>query len=187
MADAAAQGPQSTEALLDAAVENAENLHVCRRCGRRKRAADGTEICSIDGDAITNHAFSGKCPFPQINKFDYFRARDAGKATDAGVVDEEWATAGPKMWEELHRRALAWDGKAPELERAWSDKFAARIPCGKCKQHWNALRSQYTVDLSSPDAYFTWTVSMHDLVNVNLGRATFGLTQARAKWTTSPA
>jgi hypothetical protein len=84
------------------------------------------------------------------------------------VVDRSFW--GPALWAELHARAMAYGGDA-EGERAWLDRFTARVPCGECRQHWLELVTQTPPDLSDAGAFYRWTVSVHNAVNVRLGKA----------------
>lgn len=84
------------------------------------------------------------------------------------------------MWAELHARAF----NAADLssEREWLEKFAQRVPCGECRRHWRELVKLHPPDLSSPDAYFAWTVARHNDVSRRLGKPEWTVEQVRAHY-----
>jgi hypothetical protein len=72
---------------------------------------------------------------------------------------------GPKLWETLHRRALAPTIK-PAVESAFLTKsFPAMLPCGECRKHYLEWISQHPPEFFSRTAYFLWTVDLHNHVN----------------------
>ena len=85
---------------------------------------------------------------------------------------------GPKLWAELHRRALSHAGGD---DSAWLEEFEKRI-LGNC-----VCRNQWRHDLviEPPDFsnYFAWTVSQHNRVNARLGKPILTVEEARARWT----
>jgi hypothetical protein len=87
----------------------------------------------------------------------------------AKAVEVGWEERGPKLWAELHARPAAYTGDAV-AELAWLEAFARRIGCRKCQNHWRELAEKMPPDLSSPAAYWRWTVEAHNAVNVRLGK-----------------
>jgi hypothetical protein len=84
---------------------------------------------------------------------------------------------GPKLWAELHRRALASDGYNDSV---WLAEFEKRI-LGNC-----ACRAEWRRDLQSspPDfsRYFEWTVDQHNKVNARLGKPVISYNDALLIW-----
>lgn len=88
---------------------------------------------------------------------------------------------GPARWAMLHRRALAYRGDA-EGERAYLARLLERLPCDECREHFAALMADYPPDLTSAEAYFEWSHTMHRLVNDRLGKPSPTLDEARRLW-----
>lgn len=110
---------------------------------------------------------------------DCYRALKAKYAPSkaASTPEDEWAKRGPKMWAELHRRP-----QMVEREIEWIQQFGTRIPCGSCRQHWKNMVQRTPADLSSPAAYFAWTVDRHNEVNARLGKPIISMEEARSIW-----
>ena len=88
---------------------------------------------------------------------------------------------GDLLWQELHLRALAWDGGGDDSP--WLDAFTQKLPCGHCRAHWLAMMQRTPPDFSTAYNYFAWTVARHDEVNAKLGKPVFGLIAAADRWT----
>lgn len=84
---------------------------------------------------------------------------------------------GPKRWAELHRRAAS--GVIADDELAFIRSLAKGIGICACKTKWRALLRKMPPDLSSPEAYFAWTVAAHNVVNERLGKPAVLLEDAR--------
>lgn len=82
-----------------------------------------------------------------------------------------------KLWRELHTRALTVTDLSGE--KKWLENWAGKVPCGECREHWHELAAELPPDLSSPDAYWRWTVEAHNRVNQRIGRPTLTVAQAR--------
>jgi hypothetical protein len=96
---------------------------------------------------------------------------------------EEWLTEnGPRLWRELHQWALAFEFASTMSAEAWLDRFAARLPCGKCRRHWREIVKANPPTFDSADALFAWTVDRHNDVNVTLGKATMTADEARLEY-----
>lgn len=93
------------------------------------------------------------------------------------AVPDDWKIVeGPRMWGELHRRALSVGG----ADSTWLQNFGASIPCGECRAHWTAAVIENPPQW---DGYFEWTVFMHNAVNVRLGKPIVTVEEARSLWT----
>lgn len=84
-------------------------------------------------------------------------------------------------WLELHSYAPAvWD---PAAAQAWFARWLRTIPgigCRACLVHFRQLLERTPPDFSSREAFFRWTVDIHNQVNAHLGRPLFTLEQAIA-------
>jgi hypothetical protein len=86
----------------------------------------------------------------------------------------EHAETGRKLWERLHRLALN-----PPADPAWLHFWAEDLPTPELRQQWHAF-----LRATAPDRcnLFGYTVALHNRVNKQLGRPTFTLQQAMARW-----
>lgn len=76
---------------------------------------------------------------------------------------------GPRLWELLHERTRKADFD-PKTEARWLSIFQRWIPCGKCSVHWRMVNKKLPADLSSRQAYETWAIAAHNVVNKDLGK-----------------
>ena len=84
----------------------------------------------------------------------------------------DWSVRGPEMWAELHTKL--------QPDRPWLDAFLARIPCGDCKVH-----AYEWVAANAPEfgvAWESWVTAFHNSVNARLGKDTFTVAEAHARW-----
>lgn len=86
----------------------------------------------------------------------------------------------PVLWGQLHRRALGWS-TGQDVE--WLTTFTARLPCGDCRRHWQALIKSTPPRWSD---YFAWSVEVHNAVNVRIGKPAVTLDQAACIWSARP-
>jgi Erv1 / Alr family len=108
----------------------------------------------------------------------------AGKAGDTPSTETVQASAPPPidgspLWAALHRRALVWQGGEDSI---WLAQFRRRVPCGQCKQHWDAMLARTPPDWAN---YFAWTVARHNEVNARLGKPGMEEAEARVRWVVS--
>jgi hypothetical protein len=100
---------------------------------------------------------------------------------------EALEVAGRRLWEELHRWALTFGGGPQEAAR-WLQEFAGRVPqagCG-CRTRWDTDIARYPPPLDRPEELFEWTVVVHNLVNLKLGKSQVSLQEARDLWSSAP-
>jgi hypothetical protein len=100
---------------------------------------------------------------------------------------EALEVAGRRLWEELHRWALTFGGGPQEAAR-WLQEFAGRVPqagCG-CRTRWDTDIARYPPPLDRPEELFAWTVVVHNLVNLKLGKSQVSLQEARDIWSSTP-
>ena len=86
-----------------------------------------------------------------------------------GESPKEW---GPGLWDLLHNRAFSVKSLDSELE--WvSGEFTDLIPDEEVREHWRNFIKISPPDLSSPENYLMWTINVHNLVNLALGKKRF--------------
>lgn len=79
---------------------------------------------------------------------------------------------GRRLWEELHSygSASSWDSVAASI---WLQQWESRLPnfeyCD-CRGGYHKLKAENPPDLSSYDAFHSWGIKIHSLVNVKLGK-----------------
>ena len=78
------------------------------------------------------------------------------------------------MWADLHT--------SREADPAWLSGFISRIPCGTCKGHFRQFVAANPPPFADEAAWFAWTVSAHNAVNVRRGVPTWTQAQAEAAW-----
>lgn len=83
---------------------------------------------------------------------------------------------GAAKWRELHTFAkhLTDLNEIPKFLSA----FGKSIPCGECRGHWGEILRRHGPDQSSPQAFFAWTVMVHNLVNATLGYTEMSVDEA---------
>lgn len=99
--------------------------------------------------------------------------------TKTKELSDRIKTEGPRLWRSLHAFAFNWNGNEEEARRFLLD-FSNNIPCGDCRKHWLEFLEQYPIDLSSTEAFFNWTVKLHNVVNARLEKKQYSLEQAIA-------
>ena len=98
------------------------------------------------------------------------------------------STWGTHVWYSIHLIAFGYPN-APTLENkrqyhAFYNQLAFVLPCQMCRDHYTEiLRSKLPLTmehLRSRDTLFAWTVAVHNIVNVDLGKPTMPLARAGA-------
>jgi|LauGreDrversion2_5_1035112.scaffolds.fasta_scaffold101618_2 hypothetical protein len=59
------------------------------------------------------------------------------------------------------------------------------LPCEKCRDHWLEHISKYPIEqsLDTREDLFKWSVNMHNLVNVSIGKPEISYSRAFEHWT----
>lgn len=104
-------------------------------------------------------------------------AEDRAAATEGAkqAAKTVMAVHGPKLWRELHLRALTVAQGVDDS--AWLGMFIGSLPCPDCRVHFAGIVTGHPPRW---DEYFEWTVGVHNLVNATLGKPAFSLDEARA-------
>jgi hypothetical protein len=91
---------------------------------------------------------------------------------------------GPILWEQMHRRALRYNGTTKDEEPIFLQKLVGQLPCGECKDHAIEYIDANPQALESAETYFAWTVAFHNHVNLTKENPSEELTvqQAYLRW-----
>ena len=96
---------------------------------------------------------------------------------------------GKHLWFSIHFVALDYpDTPGPEHVQAYKDFYTNLwkvIPCFKCAVNYKRHLQELPIDghLHSQEALFAWTVSLHNIVNRELGKPEMTLEEAKRKYT----
>lgn len=93
------------------------------------------------------------------------------------TLSERMKRLGPPLWKRLHEFARRWDGDAAKAE-AFFKEF--KVPCGTCRSTWRRIITKHPADLSSPAAFFKWTVDRHNDVRRELSQIEMSHEDAQA-------
>lgn len=94
---------------------------------------------------------------------------------------EKW---GPYYWGALHLAALG----CPDAQvlRTFIECYKTVLPCLSCRAHFTQVLDENPVpDSPDPMAIFKWSVDVHNIVNVRLGKPVIEYEEALAIWTDS--
>lgn len=98
---------------------------------------------------------------------------------------------GPHLWKSIHYIALGYpDNPDPELRTTYKDFYVNLwrvVPCLKCAINYRRhLTELPPIDefLGSKEDLFKWTVALHNLVNVELGKPQMDFKTASAMYST---
>ena len=84
---------------------------------------------------------------------------------------------GKYIWTTIHVVALAYPVEPTKEQRNQYKEFYLSIgnvlPCSKCRNNFTKHLSQLEIDfyLYNRDSLFNWTVELHNIVNVDTGKA----------------
>jgi hypothetical protein len=101
-----------------------------------------------------------------------------------GMIDQHAAEQGRRAWHALH----TYNGQDPESFLL--NVFVPMIPAGgcNCQQGYKAILETYPPDFSSPNAFFAWGVTLHNLVNAKINaergenRRIYTIDEAYSEW-----
>jgi mitochondrial FAD-linked sulfhydryl oxidase len=94
---------------------------------------------------------------------------------------------GKYIWTTMHLVALGMP-EAPTAKELrdyalFYERLHTVLPCAKCAEHYQEHLKAHPVPTSGGrDAFFAWTVKLHNVVNAQLGRAPWTLERARAHY-----
>lgn len=100
---------------------------------------------------------------------------------------------GPHLWKSIHYIALGYpnnpDDEVREAYKSFYENLWKVIPCLKCSLNYKRhLDEVPPLDgfMGSRDDLFRWTVTLHNIVNAELGKPQMPLEKARELYITSP-
>lgn len=138
----------------------------CLKC---EQYSDTT--CRASGKPAFVHVLRDGCPLEKFPK-------PATPPTSLPSLAHVPATS--DLWRELHRRPFAADYVGGD-DSAWLRDWSARVPCGDCRMEWvQVILPALPPDFASRQAYFAWTVAVHNRVNRKLGRREWTADEAAA-------
>jgi hypothetical protein len=141
---------------------------ICDRCPKRQRPCAGQCLCTVNGRDIHDNASDGQCP----------EDRFSGPPDPPHPSEKiDWTPTFHALWREFH--AAPWEAMLLGRELDWLKAFAERVPCGDCRAGFLELLEKHPPDLSSREAYFAWTVALHNAVNRKLGKPEMSVEDAR--------
>lgn len=81
---------------------------------------------------------------------------------------------GPGAWDFLHTVAFAFPEKPRQKDKIaaknFVESFACILPCSVCKTHFKENIKKLPINVETRDKFFEWTVELHNLVNLQLGK-----------------
>lgn len=97
---------------------------------------------------------------------------------------------GPHLWKSIHYIAMGYPNEADNMVRASYKEFYLNlwkvVPCLKCSVNYRRhLEELPPIDgfLGSRDDLFKWTVALHNIVNVELGKPQMDVETAKSIYT----
>lgn len=99
---------------------------------------------------------------------------------------------GPHLWKSIHYIALGYPENPDEVVKQYYKEFFLNlwkvVPCYKCSVNYKRhLEELPPIDnfLISRDELFKWTIALHNIVNVELGKPQVTIEDAREMYTTA--
>ena len=102
---------------------------------------------------------------------------------------------GPCMWATIHYICLGSASPGATIEpakqqalRQFISLLPSVIPCHKCSEHLTQNLQTLPVDsaLGSPEDMFKWSVTLHNMVNKQLGKKEVSVDEAQTIWKSNP-
>lgn len=101
------------------------------------------------------------------------------RAAGIKAKNDKMAKEGPLKWAELHVHTLMENPLIGAVEIGWLSKWGDGLTCGECKQFYQRYVVQFPPDFTN---YFSWSVGMHNAVNVKLGKSVMSVDDAQKIW-----
>lgn len=103
------------------------------------------------------------------------------------VIAADSHSANRALWKELHLHALLMTAPpVPVVEGIWVGRWLAKLGgCSACLNDAAAWISANPPDVSSSEALFAWSVSLHNYVNRKIGKAEWTLPEAISHYRTA--
>ena len=82
-----------------------------------------------------------------------------------GIYSNMTDVWGPPLWKEIHLKSLT---SSTDEFRVFLDSLPDRIPCEKCRRHYNAYRAEHPIHKNTN--VLMWGIRFHNSVNLRLGK-----------------
>lgn len=89
--------------------------------------------------------------------------------------NERTAKQGQFAWQKLH----AYEGCDPQWLDIWQYLIPGRCDC---REGYQKILEEYPPDFSTSEAFFAWSVALHNAVNAKLGKPVITLQEAYSIW-----
>jgi hypothetical protein len=86
---------------------------------------------------------------------------------------------GPSFWGALHLACFRPDN--PDKVKQFIDLYQYVLPCPGCRAHFSEVLVEYPPP-DDPEELFNWSVEVHNIVNVRLGKPTWTPDEAITEW-----
>lgn len=101
-----------------------------------------------------------------------------------GSSKYEW---GPYAWYKFHKKAIKYPSNPCNcnIKNAiyfYQQKFLDYIDCKSCRKDYLALIQNYPIKTGSKLELFNWTVAIHNIINVKLGKKQISYDKAYKIW-----
>jgi len=94
---------------------------------------------------------------------------------------DEW---GPPLWKEMHQRTIDYPRNPSPRDKqevaAYFGDIVDRLPCEKCKQHYQDQLRRRPIPVNNRDDLIHWLIDIHNEVNRMNGKRVLGYREARA-------
>ena len=84
-----------------------------------------------------------------------------------------------RLWRAIHRFPFSEDWSCSKRCQKWAElqESIPSVGCG-CKRHWEQIVKDHPPTFRSRDAFFAWSVKIHNLINAKLGKPEIGIEAA---------
>ena len=90
---------------------------------------------------------------------------------------------GPSFWGALHYACLVPEN--PDKVKEFIALYPYVLPCIGCREHFNQVLQEFPIPAEDDSkTLFEWSVMVHNLVNVRLGKPEFTAEEALKHWGT---
>lgn len=94
---------------------------------------------------------------------------------------DEW---GPPLWKEMHQRTIDYPRNPTPRDKleitAYFRNIVDRLPCEKCKQHYQSQLNQRPIPVNNRDDLIHWLIDIHNEVNKMNGKRVLSYREARS-------
>lgn len=99
---------------------------------------------------------------------------------------KEW---GPPLWKEMHQKTMRYPNnptvKDKQDIKTYFENIVDRLPCDKCKQHYQNQLKQRPIPVNNRDDLIHWLIDIHNEVNKMNGKRVLGYKEARSIYETN--